>query len=98
MCFSRIPFTRWPLIDVIVNKIIYGRFTSVCVFLKQEEDNVSRQQMSDLRMRMSKAKECFDRHRQVLDRLRVLQLNKPADTVSVGASSTSALQPADTSR
>lgn len=47
----------------------------------EEEDQASH--MSDLRMRALRAKECFDEHRQVLDRLRRLQMNGPTPVASV---------------
>lgn len=59
----------------------------------EEEDTASRAQVSDLRMRAWKAKECLDQHRQVLDRLRTLQMNGPAPAVVTVSPLTSSLPP-----
>ena len=52
---------------------------------KQEEKD----EISDLRMRADKAKEYLDRHRQVLDRLRTLQMSGSTPVASVSPSTNS---------
>lgn len=55
----------------------------------EEEEKASRNEISDLRMRAAKAREYLDRHGQVLNRLRTLQLNGPEPAVSVSLSTSS---------
>jgi len=52
---------------------------------KQEEKD----EISDLRMRANQAKECLDRHRQVLDKLRTLQMSGSAPVAGVNPSTSS---------
>jgi len=60
-----------------------------CTESKQEEEGASRKEITDLRIQAAKAQDILDSHRQVLDRLRVLQMNGPGPAVSISPATSS---------